>query len=92
MSDRVRLNRRESVLIIFPEVFGAVAACVATPIILVGLFQSGRILIGVAGLLAWMIATAFGVYFVRCRRFGLALLPLVAVFGICLLLLRVSGQ
>jgi hypothetical protein len=72
-------DRRESPLILFPEIIGISVLALLLPLPLVHLLLSGHALAGIGGFVLWFSAVFFAVRFIRRRQYGLAYLPMLVL-------------
>ena len=82
MDPKEQDERRESPLILFPEIIGVSIIAVLLPLPLVHLVLSGYAPAGIAGLVVWFTALVFTVRFIRRREYGLAYLPMLVIIGL----------
>jgi polyferredoxin len=75
-------ERRNSPLILFPEIIGVSVIALLLPLPLVHLLLSGHALAGIAGFALWFTALFFTVRFIRRRQYGLAYLPMLVLIGL----------
>ena len=75
-------DKRESPLILFPEIIGVSVIALLLPLPFVHLLLSGHAFAGIAGLALWITALCFTVRFIRRRQYGLAYLPMLVMVGL----------
>lgn len=74
--------RRESPIILFPEIIGVSLVALLAPAYLVRILLSGQMTAGIAGLALWFIALFFTVRFIWRRQYIFAYLPMIAMLGL----------
>ena len=79
---RDKKNNELEKWMLFPEVIGVLISGVLLPLPLLHLAVSGHALLGITGLLLWLSAAIFTVFFIRRRQYGMAYFPMLAL--ICL--------
>ena len=75
-------ERRESPMILFPEIIGVSIIALLLPLPLIHLLLSGHALASIAGFVLWSTALFFIVRFIRRRQYGFAYLPMLALIGL----------
>lgn len=82
MNPQEQKVRRESPIILFPEIIGVSIVALLAPVYLVKILLSGQVLAGAAGLALWSVALFFTVRFIGRRQYGFAYLPMLAMLGL----------
>jgi hypothetical protein len=90
MTSPEQASRGERAIILFPEIIGTAVTAIAIPILLFDMMRSGRILVGIVGFVWWCVALIFVVRLILLRRYTAALIPMLALWGLCLLVVRLS--
>ncbi len=75
--------------ILFPEVIGTSVVALLLPLPLIHLIASGQVVAGGVGFVTWLAAVFFAVRFIRRRQYAFILLPLLALIGLFLVVLKV---
>lgn len=85
-------RRSSSALLLFPEILGAAAAAVATPMLLWKVFAAGHVAWSIGGAACWVVSLWLATRMICRRQHALALIPMLAMLGLCLVLLRVVSE